>query len=677
MVNCKKDFTILTKGVIMMKKWMKAALLWTVMVSLLCGCDKKQIPLLPEKEDAPIVAVETTEPTVPATVPEDGDPKDVTCKGSYTGETDPQAVVAGLEGAELTNEELAIWYWAEVAQYRQTPGAEAPDFSGPLDTQACPVDSSVRSWQQYFLKRALQSWHTAQALMLQAKQDPLVYEEAYQINPTTHENNMKGKPATEFLYGYDEYYVHNTMHQSYLDQVPQTLAQLAGDLGYADVRELAQKAFGCSEERLVAAVRRYNEGYMYLTFLGYDLEPDQTLVEQQYERNRQAYEAAGITREAGICVDFRHILLTPGGEAEEYWTVCQEEAQELLKYWMNKTKETEATFAELAYRNSKDAGTAHRGGGYFGVKQGQLCRELDAWAFDASRKPGDTAVLRSEAGVHIVYFSGSTPIWQAEAAGDVRVQQNLGLMAAARERFPMEVQYSRISIPAAEGTVSLDQLLYPDVAHERYPEVPLYLQQDYPHTKFGGYKISTNGCGITTFSMLNTYMTDEEHTPPEMCAKYGHYSFSNGTDGMLFIHEPPTYGYFVKERTYDPVIAKQALEDGYIVISLQHPGYWTRGGHYLLLEKILDNGMIQVRDSNIANYSKLKQHKEDAHTWGSITGACAGFWIFEPKQTRTTACSRCGSPDSMTETLLNTQYLCPKCEDALIRRNTYLLGAAE
>ena len=619
-----------------------------------------------ELTDAPVSVPETTETVPPATVPEDGNPEDVTCKGSYTGSGKAKDAVATVQNISLTNEELAVWYWAAVAQHRESGCADQPDYTQPLDTQVCPVDASVRSWQQYFLKQALDAWHTSQALMIQARQEPLVYEAAYQPNAKNHANNVVGKPATKFLYGYQARYGHNTMHQGYLDAIPQTLEQMAADSGLAGAAQLAETAFGTSLSALTMAVQAYNEAYMYLTFLGYDLAPTQEQIEAQLQADPQAYEISG------SYADFRHILLIPEGTTDAHWQVCQEEAEELLDYWMKKTKETEATFAELAYRNSQDAGTAHRGGGYFGIRKGQLCPELDAWVFDAARVPGDTEILRTELGIHLVYFCGTTPIREAKAKADVQARLYDELAEKARANAALTVQYGSIVLPPAEGTVSFSDLLYPDVAHERYPEVPLYLQQDYPHTKFGGYKITTNGCGITTFSMLNTYMTDEEHTPPEMCAEYGRYSFSNGTDGMIFIYEPPIFGYFLREKTYDPNVAKQALIDGYIVISIQHKGYWTSGGHYILLEKMLEDGRVQVRDSNLANYSKIKSHMEDAHTWGSITGAGSGYWIFEPKQVRTNACSRCGTPDALTEALLLDSYLCPKCENAMVRRNAYL-----
>jgi len=170
--------------------------------------------------------------------------------------------------------------------------------------------------------------------------------------------------------------------------------------------------------------------------------------------------------------------------------------------------------------------------------------------------------------------------------------------------------------------------------------------------------------------MLASYMADDELTPPEMCARYGNYSHRNGTDGMMFDYEPAVMGFYLREKTYDHAKVMTALEEGQIVISVQHPGYWTRGGHYILLEKLLEDGRIQVRDSNIYNYVRVRSHVEDRHTWNSITASGSGFWIFEDKITRIPACSRCGEG---TDTgVLKEAYLCEKCTPALLRRNAFL-----
>jgi hypothetical protein len=220
--------------------------------------------------------------------------------------------------------------------------------------------------------------------------------------------------------------------------------------------------------------------------------------------------------------------------------------------------------------------------------------------------------------------------------------------------------------------VAFGEILYPDIAHEQFPEVPLYLQQDYPRTMYGGFPIRTNGCGITSFAMIASYLADEELTPPEMCALYGRYSHANGTDGMIFNNESQVLGFYLREKTYDNRVAKAALKDGYLVVSIQHPGYWTRGGHYIVCESINEEEMIQVRDSNIYNYFRVPNHAKDGHTWHSITAAGSGYWIFDYKITRIPACSRCGDPDGLTRSLLHADYTCEKCTPALLRRETYL-----
>ena len=643
-----------------------------VLILLLCGCSKQASPA---KQDT----VETTSPaeeTVPATVPEDGDPKDVTCKGSYTGAAAPETIVAKSGDAELSNEQLSVWYWAEVAQYRQERHETEPDYDRPLDVQPCEIDAAVNSWQQYFLKQALSSWHTAQALVQHSEKVPLTFEEAYLPNRTNTEKYMTGMPVTEVLYGYASHYQPNSMHQAYLDGVPRMLTELAAEKGYKTAADMAKEAFATGQRALESFVYSYNRGYMYFTHLSHYIEPNREELDAFYAEHASRYS------EEGMAVDFRQILLIPEGETaaqdgtvtatEDTWLACEAEAEAVLAKWNKGNRGTEATFGETAHHISKDTGMGENGGLYRGIQKGQLTGVLDTWCFDPARQPGDTAIVRSAYGVHILYFSAKRENARIAAEADYYRAEQEKLLTEAREMFPLEVTYSSIVIPEAAGTISAGELLYGDVAHERYPEVPLYLQQDYPKTMYGGFKITTNGCGITSFAMLASYMADDELTPPEMCDAYGRYSHSNGTDGMIFNIESAVLGFYMKEKTYDPKLAKAALDEGKIVISVQHPGYWTRAGHYIVCEKTNESGLIQVRDSNIYNYSRIREHKQDEHKWGNITSNGSGFWIFDDKITTVTGCSRCGSPDGLMHSLLHTDYICEKCETALLRRNTYL-----
>ena len=682
----------------------KLIVLLLVLALLLCGCDRKaDVPFLQDKAETADTeeAVPTTEETVPPTVAPDGNPEDVTCKGSYTGSGSMSAAVAAAGEKKLTNEELQIWYWAAVSQYRQEVHEVAPDFEKPLDTQPCEIDSSVNSWQQYFLKQALSAWHSTAALAENSKVVPMPTEEAYKPNLDNHETYMTGMPAREVLYGYHTYFQPNSMHQAYLDAIPEKLQELAREKGYADAADMAKAAFGTTESVLQSMVAAYNHSYMYFTNMGYYIEPTQEELDAFFAEHAAAYS------EQGSLVDFRQILLVPKDILEEdntpswqkdpeaepvilekvevaedgtvtcsedAWAICEAEAQELLTYWQKKTKQTEATFGEVARKNSQDAGTMVNGGLYQGIRKGQMTQVLDDWCFDPARQVGDTVILRSQYGVHVLYFCGSREAAREEAETDYFRQHQMALIREAKESFPADVDYGSIVLAEAEPAVSSGDLLYPDIAHERFPEIPLYLQQDYLGTMYGGFKITSNGCGITTFAMVASYLADDELTPPEMAARYGRYSHANGTDGMIFNNESAVMGFYLREKTYDTRVANAALADGHVVVSIQHPGYWTRGGHYIACELMNEEGLIQVRDSNIYNYSRVAAHREDAHKWGNITASGSGYWIFEYKITEIPACSRCGNPEGATASLLNQDYTCEKCEPALLRRDTYLHG---
>lgn len=584
-------------------------------------------------------------------------------------------VVAQVGSETLTNGQLQPFYWAAVGEYRKTEPEVFPDFSRALRDQTCELDPEGGTWQDYFLNQALQMWHTCQALALQGAQEGVPTEEAYQPNLENHEKYLTGMPATRYLYGYSQSYQPNTMHQEFLDNVDVLLENLAAETGCGDIEELAARGFGTTLEDLKDFVTLYNWGYMYYTTLGYDLKPTQEQVEAYLQQEGKSCPAA----DGETCCNIRHILLLPETNTEEGWEACVQKADDLLAAWRKSFRVTEDTFAALANQNSQDVGTAIDGGGYYRLRQGQLTEKMDAWCFDPERQPGDTEIFRTSQGVHILYFSGAESARILWAEEQCRGKMLENLISSAREAYPMEVEKDNIVLVPAEPLAGTGDILYPDVGHERFPEVPLYLQQDYGETKFGSYKLATNGCGITSFAMVASYLSDEEWTPPEMCARFGNYSYAHGTDGMIFEKEPAALGFYFQGKTYEPTVAKQALEEGHIVVSIQHKGYWTSGGHYIVLEKLNEDGTVQVRDSNIYNYwpYKVPAHAQDRHTWSSITGAGSCYWIFAYKAVKIPACVRCGEPETVQDSILQEDYCCHKCTNALLRRETYLKASGQ
>ena len=458
---------------------------------------------------------------------------------------------------------------------------------------------------------------------------------AFAPDEELHAECMVNIPAIKFLYGENRYYTPNTMHQAYLDSLSDSL-----------------------QGTMLQAATDYNYAYMYLTTMGYYLEP--TEEETEAVPSGESY------------VDLRHILLLPEDtSSEQSWTNCYRDAERKLNSWKASFRRCEGSFAEIAYAESKEEATYKEGGFYYQVHQGQLTSELDAWCFDPERQAGDTTIIRDGSGIHILYISRVYSQGQVQAEQSAKEQKLRDFVQKCLDENPIRITYSGIALTAETTALTYDGVLYKDIAHERYPEIPIYLQQDFGNTMYGNYKLRSHGCGITSLAMLSTYMTDTELTPPTLCARYGRYCHSNGTDAMIFKYEPPVLGFFLKKQTYQPNEAKQALEDGYVVVSSQIKGYWTRGGHYIVLESIDEDG-VQVRDSNIYNYERLPAHQQDRHAWSDIIPKSTSYWIYEKKQTTSPLCTRCGDPSQAGETVYSGDYLCQRCEEALLRRNFFL-----
>ena len=136
-------------------------------------------------------------------------------------------------------------------------------------------------------------------------------------------------------------------------------------------------------------------------------------------------------RDESPTIDIRHILVSLGtatltegddGYAEEQAQLKSDahaKAEELLAQWQN-GEATEDSFAALAMKESAD-GSKYNGGLYTAVYQGQMVTEFNDWCFDASRQTGDTGVVDTQYGSHVMFFSGDNlNRWQAQAASALR-----------------------------------------------------------------------------------------------------------------------------------------------------------------------------------------------------------------------------------------------------------------
>ena len=394
-----------------------------VLIALILSGNQKKA------EDAAVETV-ATEAVVEATIPADGNPEDVTCKGSYSVSDEEikaaaDTVVATIGEHTLTNSQLQVYYWMEVQNFLNTYGNYVAyfgmDHTQPLDTQRCTYDENL-TWQQFFLDTALVNWNQVQAMNLMAKENGLTIS--------------------------DE-------DQAYLEGLDAYLEQTAAGFGIS-VDELMTGNFGPGADK---------EGYryfqdLYLNGLPYyetesaKMVPTQEDLETYFAEHEDQYAESGVTRD-GKFVDVRHILVKVAGGttgedgsvtySDEEWKTCEEAAQAILDAWLAGDK-TEESFAALAAEKTEDPGSQATGGLYEQVYEGQMVPEFNDWCFDASRQHGDYGLVKTTYGYHVMFFVGSEPQWISYAESDWMNDQSSKLLENIVSKYPMEVSYENIAL---------------------------------------------------------------------------------------------------------------------------------------------------------------------------------------------------------------------------------------
>lgn len=109
-----------------------------------------------------------------------------------------------------------------------------------------------------------------------------------------------------------------------------------------------------------------------------------------------------------VTVDVRHIMLMfPEGATDAEREEIMLAAQAIYQEWQN-GEATEDSFAALAAEVSDDTDSTHRGGLYANIWRGEMPPTFDAWIFDPSRVHGDTGLLETSFGAHVMFFVQSS-----------------------------------------------------------------------------------------------------------------------------------------------------------------------------------------------------------------------------------------------------------------------------
>lgn len=134
----------------------------------------------------------------------------------------------------------------------------------------------------------------------------------------------------------------------------------------------------------------------------------------------------------------RHILVAPESDSDsssstsdeteytdEQWAAAKKKADSILAKF-NKTDKSEYEFAKLAEQYSTDTASTSSGssdsfgGLYESVTLGQMVPDFEKWSVDDSRKYGDTGIVKSDYGYHIMFFVNDCPEYESKIIAQIK-----------------------------------------------------------------------------------------------------------------------------------------------------------------------------------------------------------------------------------------------------------------
>ena len=78
--------------------------------------------------------------------------------------------------------------------------------------------------------------------------------------------------------------------------------------------------------------------------------------------------------------------------------------------------------------HTEDPGSMSTGGLYTDIYKGQMVEPFENWCFDASRKPGDTGLVQTVLGYHIMYFVESSELWIDKVQDNIVYERSLEMV---------------------------------------------------------------------------------------------------------------------------------------------------------------------------------------------------------------------------------------------------------
>ena len=363
---------------------------------------------------------------------------DIHCRTSFTVSPEKAAkkaddVVATIGDYTLTNSQLQVFYWIQIREYVKNNGIYDFDYTQPLAEQFYSEEQNL-SWEQYFLNISIESWRRYALLNIRAEEEG--------IRPD----------------------------QSALEAaLSESVEQEAKKYDFANADAMVKSRCGsiCSKDDYVYYVTLYEVALLYGEEK-YDAYVPTITIEQAgayYDQNKAAFESYGYKKEKKTLTDVRHILIRLDDNStlssykveytDEQWRQCEEKASRVLESW--REEETEEKFAELAKTYSIETNAIVgglcadllNGESLMVVEDDSALKGINEWLYAANRKAGEVAVIKTDYGFHLLYFSGKRVVegdWYEIAVKQLTSEYYNGLIEDAGKKHAMKVNYKKIRL---------------------------------------------------------------------------------------------------------------------------------------------------------------------------------------------------------------------------------------
>lgn len=157
----------------------------------------------------------------------------------------------------------------------------------------------------------------------------------------------------------------------------------------------------------------------------------------------------------------------------------------------------------------------------------------------------------------------------------------------------------------------------------------IYFNQGDSAWNQNGYCIAKAGCGPTSMAVVITSLTGKWVTPLDTAIwgyQHGFYS-REGSAHEMIPAMATAYGLRCQGVGTDYQAIKKALKAGKPVVCLMGPGYFTRGGHFMVLVAIDNNDCVTVADVGSRTRSAYKYRLADVIAQSKGASAGGPFWV--------------------------------------------------